>query len=425
MNRKWAFLFLMLACISLVSGCWSKKELTDVALVSALGIDIDEKGRYVGTFQIINPGNVAGGMQGGGAGQGPSVSVYSTTGNNIVEVSRRASTKISRRLYYAHTNLVVVSDELAEKEGLAAIMDAFDRHPEFRTTARVVIARESSAADIVKTLTAVDKIPANKVIKTMELTEKRWGEHVKTNIQEVTKDLVSPGKEPILTGFRMIGNAKKGEKMENVQESALDAILQADAIAVFKDDKLVDWLTGETARGTLWVLDKIKSTGISIDWQDKQEAIAYQVVRQKTKVTATMKNGQPQISINVQAEGDIDEANVPVNLADPRVLLRIEKALGKEIEKEIHKSIQHASQHKTDIFGFGEAMHRSEPESWKRMEKNWNDEHFPKLKVKVNVDAYIRRTGLRSKPMHFGGHLRVGPPVGQRVKAVGFSTPRG
>ncbi|PLT35801.1 Ger(x)C family spore germination protein [Bacillus sp. V5-8f] len=403
MIRKWAFVFLMLACISFVSGCWSKKELTDISLVSALGIDKNEKGRYVGTFQIINPGNVAGGMQGGGGGgQGPAVSVYSSTGDNLVEVSRRASTKISRRLYYAHTNLVVISDELAKKEGLSDMMDALDRDPEFRSTARVVIARESSAAEIVKTLTAVDKIPSNKVIKTMELTEKRWGEHVNMNVQELLKDLVSSGKEPVVTGFRMVGNARQGKKMENIQQTALDAVLQADGIAVFKDDKLVDWLQGEHARGTLWILDKLKATGISVDWGNKKEAIVYKMVRQKTKVSASMKNGQPDISINVRAEGDIGETKVPVNLANSRELLKIEKALEKEIETEIHKAIASAQKNKSDIFGFGEALHRSNHKAWRQLENNWDDNHFPRIRAQIKVDAHIRRTGLRNKPYHLG-----------------------
>ena len=176
MKRKGIFLSLILAGFALTSGCWSNKELNDLALVSALGIDKNEKGRYVGTFQIVNPANVAGGLQGGGGGQGPAVSVYSTSGDNLVEVSRRASTKISRRLYYAHTNLVVISEELAREEGISKIMDALDRDPEFRETATMVIARETKASDIIKTLTAIDKIPANKVIKTLKLTEKRWGE---------------------------------------------------------------------------------------------------------------------------------------------------------------------------------------------------------------------------------------------------------
>ncbi|MFC3884488.1 Ger(x)C family spore germination protein [Bacillus songklensis] len=398
MNHKWVFLFLMLAGIVLLSGCWSKKELTDLALVAALGIDKNEEGRYVGTFQIVNPGNVTGGMQGGGGGQGPAISVYSTTGDNLVEVSRRASTKISRRMYYAHTNLVIISDKLAKEEGITNIFDAFDRDPEFRITAKVVIAHDAKAADIVKTLTAVDKIPANKVIKTLKFTERRWGAHINNNIQDVINSLVSPGKEPVLTGFRLNGNFKEGKKMENIQQSALEATLQADGLAVFKEGKLIDWLQGETARGAVWILDKIKATGVNINWKKEEEAIAYEVVRQKTKVSANMKNGRPNISIHVRAEGNIGEVTVPVDLTDPRVLLNIEKALEKEIKKEIQDAIQRAQKDKSDIFGFGEAVHRSEPEAWKQLKHDWNDSHFPELKVDVTVDAFVRRTGLRNKP---------------------------
>ncbi|MEB4859235.1 Ger(x)C family spore germination protein, partial [Priestia megaterium] len=108
MKRKGAFLVLMMLVTVLLSSCWSKKELTDLAIVSAVGIDKTKDGKYHLTLQIINPGNVAGGMQEGGGGtQSPPVTIYSASGDNLVEASRRASGRISRRLYYAHTNLVV------------------------------------------------------------------------------------------------------------------------------------------------------------------------------------------------------------------------------------------------------------------------------------------------------------------------------
>lgn len=398
MNHKKVFLFLVLTATLLLSGCWSKKELTDLALIAAFGIDINEDGKYVGTFQIINPGNVAGGLQGGGGGERPPIIIYSSTGDNIVEVSRHASSKFSRRLYYAHTNLVVISDELAKKQGITTIFDALDRDPEFRSTATVVIARDTKAADIVKTLTPIDKIPANKVIKTLKFTGKRYGEHLNVNIQEVMRSLESPGKEPVITGFHLDGSAKHAKKLENIQETAPEASLEASGIAIFKEGKLIDWIQGKTARGAVWGLDKIKATYVNINWEEKKEAIAYQVIHQKTKVSANMKNGQPKISIHVRAEGDIGEVTLPIDLTDPRVLSNIEKALEKEIKKEIYVAVERAQKNKSDIFGFGETIRRTDPKAWKKMKHDWNDVHFHELEVDVTVDAFIRRTGLRNKP---------------------------
>ncbi|MGV2503211.1 Ger(x)C family spore germination protein, partial [Priestia megaterium] len=219
MKRKGTLLLLMLTITLLLTSCWSKKELTDLAIVAAMGIDKTKDGRYHLTLQIINPGNVAGGMQGGGGGtQSPPVTIYSASGDNIVEASRRASGRISRRLYYAHANLVVVGEKLAKEEGINTLIDSLDRDPEFRNTSTLVIANHTTAADLVKTLTPVDKIPANKVLKTLEFTERKWGENVKTSLQEVTKSLESPGRGTVVSGFRLVGNPQQAQKLDNLQE---------------------------------------------------------------------------------------------------------------------------------------------------------------------------------------------------------------
>ncbi|MDY0943707.1 Ger(x)C family spore germination protein [Priestia megaterium] len=398
MKRKGLFLLLMMTITVLLSSCWSKKELTDLAIVSAIGIDKTKDGRYHLTLQIINPGNVAGGMQGGGGGtQSPPVTIYSASGDNIVEASRRASSKISRRLYYAHANLIVIGEKLARENGLNPLIDAMDRDPEFRNTATMVIANHSTAADFVKTLTPVDKIPANKVLKTLEFTQREWGENIKLTLQEVIKKLRSPGEQTIVGGFRVVGNHKQAQMLENLQKSAPEATLRASGIAVLKQGKLVDWLYGEKARGTIWILDKIQGTDINIDWGGEKEAIAYQTVRQKTQISAQVKNGQPYISVHARVEGDIAEIEVPVDITNPKVITKIEQLLRTEIEKELKKAIEHAQKNKADIFGFGEVVHRSRPNQWKKIKSEWSDVYFPKLKVDITVEAYVRRAGLRNK----------------------------
>ncbi|MGE8080264.1 Ger(x)C family spore germination protein [Peribacillus loiseleuriae] len=398
MKRKWFFLFLILTSTSLISGCWNARELPDLAIVSALGIDKNEDGKYVGTFQIINPSYVTGGLQGGGGGQGPPVTVYSSTGDNIYELTRRLSTKSSRTLYYAHTNLLVISEDLAKKDGITNILDAFERDYEFRTTAMIVIAHRSKAEDIIKTLTPLDKVSAVKVIKTLKNAESLLGEEPTVTLQEVIRYLVSPGKEPLISGITLNGKKKNAKKVANTQGSSTpQARLESDGIAVFNDGKLVDWLHGKTARGTAWVLNRIKSTIVNISWEREKTAIEYTVMRQKTKVSAHTKKGQPKISIQIRAEGDIGEVSVPVNLNDPHVLRKIEIEVAKTIKKDVNDAIHRAQENKTDIFGFGEAFYRSDPKEWNKLKTNWNDVTFPKLEVNVTVEAFVRRSGLRNK----------------------------
>lgn len=382
----------------LLSGCWSKKELTDLAIVAAFGIDKNEKGRYVGTLQIINPGNVAGGMQGGGGSQGPPVSVVTGTGDSIVELSRRTSRKLSRRLYYAHTNLVIIGEELAKEESISDILDSLERDAEFRSTAIVVIAQGSKASDIVKVLTSIDKIPANKVIKTLKFTERTWGENISVNMQEAIQTLVSPGKELVVSGFRVSGDVNKGTKTANTQQTEPSSILSAGSLAIFKKGKLTHWIDGETARGSVFLFDKLNASAIAVKWEGKDEAIVYELIRQKTKISAKMEKGKYHVSIKVQAEGNIGEARVLTDLTNPHVLLKIEKEVEKEIKKEITIAVKQAQKNKADIFGFGDALHRTNPKEWKKMADKWNDVYFPEVTTDIVVDAFIRRTGLRNNP---------------------------
>jgi spore germination protein KC len=396
-NRFKCF-FVIIGTTLLLSGCWSKKELTDLAIVAAFGIDKNEEGKYVGTLQIINPGNVTGGMQGGGGNQGPPVSVITGTGDNIVELSRRTSRKLARRLYYAHTNLVVISEELAREESINDILDPLERDAEFRSNAIIVIAQGTKASDIVKVLTTIEKIPANKVIKTLKFTEKTWGENISVTIQEAIKTLVSPGKELMVSGFRVSGDTNKGKKMENTQQTEPTALLYAGSLAIFKNGKLTAWIDGETARGSIFILDKINASAIGVKWEGKDEAIVYELIRQKTKVSAKMEKGKPRVSIKVSAEGNIGETRVPTDLNNPDVLLKIEKVIEKEIKKEISTAVKQAQKNKSDIFGFGEALHRTNPKEWKKISAKWNDVYFPEVKTDIVVDAFIRRTGLRNNP---------------------------
>ena len=396
MSRKSISLYLIMATILLLSGCWSQNELNELAIISATSIDKNEEGQYIKTIQLINPMNVAGGLQGGGAGQSPAVTVYSATGESVLEAHFKASAKISRKLYHAHANLIVLSEEVVREDGLENVLDAFEREPEIRSTARIVIAHNTKAGDLLKSLTAVDKIPAEKVNGTLEVTEKFRGTNVEMTLQDVIKALTSEGKEPVISGFSMNGDIEQGKKMENVQQSELDTTLEADGLAIFKEGKLIDWYQEDMAKGVIWILDKIKGTDVELDRDEKKNAIVYNVFRQKTKVSADTKNDIPSIRINVRAEGDIREVRTSIDLKDPKVILELEKELEKKIKTQLEDTVKRTQQNKTDIFGFGEVVHRSDPEKWKTLKNDWNNNYFPDLNVQVKVEAFIRRTGLRS-----------------------------
>lgn len=396
MKRKMGVSLLMIVLLTLLlSGCWNQEELNDLALVMAVGVDKAKSGKgFQLTYEIVNPGNVASSQMGGG--QGAPVAAYKSTGKTFLEASRKASKELSRHMYYAHTNALVISEEVA-REGILDLLDFIDRDSVFRTTTLLFVAKNASAENVVSTLTILDKIPANKLVKALNVTTELLGENVKIDIDEFISSLVSTGKEPMANGVMLQGDKSMGKKMNNIASDMPDVIIKNDGLAIFKDGKLNGWIDGEKARGVIWVMNKIKGTDIQVDWQGKEKAIGISIRRSKTKVHVSFKNRKPVIHVNINAEGDIDEVNKAIDLSNPAIIRKIEEGANREIEKEVGRSIKTIQHKKSDVFGFGEIVHRSDPKLWRKLEGNW-DEQFASLEISVKSELYLRRNGLRSKP---------------------------
>ncbi|MCM2533070.1 hypothetical protein NDK43_12555 [Neobacillus pocheonensis] len=169
--KKCISIFLLIVLIlPTLSACWNQKELTDLAFVMAMGIDKGKTKKFDVSFQIVNPGNVSSGQQSGG-GQGLPIAIFKSSGNTLTEAARNATKKVSRQLYYAHTNLLVISEEIAKTQMLN-VFDALERDPVFRTTTYIVISRNTSADVVVSSLSLLDKLPANKITKELQINGK-------------------------------------------------------------------------------------------------------------------------------------------------------------------------------------------------------------------------------------------------------------
>ncbi|MFD0825927.1 Ger(x)C family spore germination protein [Neobacillus sp. M.A.Huq-85] len=393
--KKYLVIFLLnILFIPIVSACWNQKELTDLAFVMALGIDRGEDKKFDFSVQIVNPGNVSSGQSGGG--QGLPIVVYKSTGNTATEAARKITRQISRRLYYAHTNLVVVSEEVA-KTDLLDILDALDRDPEFRTTTELVVARNVSAEDMISTLSLLDKLPVNKITKEINTTEKLLGENMHVPIDDFLAALVSKGKQPLANGIRLIGDTENVGKSDILQKTKADGVPAAAGLALFKSGKLTGWVDQKNARGVVWVLNKVQSTDINVSWNGKKDALSIAPIRSKTKVTPSMKNGKPLINVFIENEGWISEANTAIDLSNPEVIKKIDQLVQNEIQKEVLAAIKAAQRKKSDVFGFGETIHRAYPLYWKKIKADW-DNQFAELDVNVKVASYVRREGIRVNP---------------------------
>ncbi|SDN09456.1 spore germination protein KC [Psychrobacillus sp. OK028] len=379
-------IFILLILCIVLTGCWNRRELNELAITLAMGLDkIDDE--YVVSAQVVVPSEVS--MK-GGKGTTP-VTLIQGRGETVYEAIRKMTKSSSRKVYPGHLRMLVISESLAS-EGIGHPIDLISRDWELRSDFYVAIAKDSTAEEILNVLTPLETIPANKMFNTLKVSEENWAATVGITLDQLITDLISNGKEAVLTGIIVTGKQELGSSTENVITVTPSAKIKVDDLAVFKGDKLVGWLTEDESRGYSGITNHVKNTVGTISCPGGGRA-SLEVLSFKSKVKGKVKNGSPEADINVKIAANVGEIECSIDISKAESVEALEKLYEKAVKVTINDSITSVQEkYETDIFGFGNAIHRSYPNEWKTLKNQWN-QHFTEMKVNIKVDVKILKTG--------------------------------
>ncbi|WP_426452587.1 Ger(x)C family spore germination protein [Paenibacillus sp. S-38] len=384
---------LIACCTLLLTGCWNRREMNQLAINMGLGIDKDDKGGYRITAQVVEPREVA--SRQGGGGNSP-VTVYQTTAKTIYEAIGRITEESPRRLYLSHLRILVLGESLA-KEGVAPILDFLSRNHEMRTDFYIVVAKESRAEEILKVLTAIEEVPANKLFTSLYESEKSWAPALTITLDRFINDLVKEGRNPVLTGVKIIGKKKASSKKELSMPDP-ETKIKISSLAVFRKDKLIGWLDEKESKGYVYITNKVYRTVGSMRCP-KGGQMNLEIVRSKTVMTGRVVGGKPEITIEVRNEGNIGEVQCEVDLTKPETIDELERVASARLQEIVKAALAAAQKkYKSDIFGFGDKIRRSDPKGWDQIKDEW-DKLFPQMQVYVKADFQIRRLGTVANPI--------------------------
>ncbi|WP_442596069.1 Ger(x)C family spore germination protein [Neobacillus sp. D3-1R] len=389
---KRIFLLPLFAVTFLLSGCWDKVELNEIAIVSGITIEKGENARYKVTVSAINSAEQS---KTSAMGNTPSVS-YSLEGDSVSELSQKMNVGVSRKLIYSHTRVLVI-DEAVAREGLLEFLDFLERSGEFRNDFNILIAREGEAQDILKITYPIQKDPSLKIHDQAQALHNEWGGDPGIRLTDFITTLILEGKHAVAAAVKVKGDPEKGSSVENNKKIDLDALIEFDGLAVFNFDKLVGFLSLEDARSYLWTED-LEQTELSVPCnEEKDKFIDIKVISTSTKKETEFKNGKAELVVNVIGEADLvgTQCTDPLDKID--TFNKYEKLTEKFIEKNIKETITKTQEkYKVDIFGFGDTLNRSNHKEFKKIKYDW-DQYFSEASLTVKANIFLRRSGIRNK----------------------------
>lgn len=385
--------FILVCSLMLIlSGCWNNRELEDLGIAVAMGLD-KEGDEFVVTVQLVNPSSISARM--GDSSRAPIVT-YQEKGKTIFDAIRRLTKTSPRKTFYPHLKILVIGEKLA-KEGFADSLDLLARDQEFRSDFYIVVAKKHRADQVLNVLVPVEKIAAQNMFTKLKTSADVFAPTLALTFGDLLKDLTSPGKLPVITGVTLTGDSIEGEKMKNLQETNPKVRLTYTNISVFKKDKLKGWLNEKESKGYNYIQNNVKSTIVVVPcFKNPKKNISVELIGSETEIKTQSMDHSPIMDVSVKADANIAEVGCSIDLTKQETINKIEKLVANDINKKIRASIYAAQQkYKIDFLGFGEVVHRSQPKYWKRVKKDW-DKEFVTISINSKVDVHINKIGKRS-----------------------------
>lgn len=384
MNKKIiklpAILYIIFSLL-LLTGCWDRTEINDLALITASSYDMAPGGKLQYSVQILLPaGGSKGGGQGGSGGQGKKSYVVETAvGIDPGDAEKNIQKKFPRRLFRGHRRVIIFGEELA-RHGLEIMLDSIGRDPQNRLRTNVIVAKGQKGIDLLKSDYPIERIPTEAMREMTVL-----GVGIDANIHDLLIAASNKGVQAIAVAI------EKGQGEEGFKTAGL---------ALFKDLKLEGYLDNEKTEGFLWTKGRQKKGIIATQVPGYDGVIRINIKSQEARIVPKIKGKKPVIGIEILGSGSIYGNSTKLDMSVPDNIKIAQKAVNERIRKQVEDTVVSVQKEiGTDIFGFGLAFSQFKPAEWGKLEKYW-DYIFPELDVYLSVDFRIRTSGMSGPPLY-------------------------
>lgn len=377
--KKFVLIIITLFILLISSGCYNYKEINDMAIVSSIGIDKDNKNdKYIVSAQIMNSKESE-------DSEDSQITVYTKEGDTVHEALRNITLKSPRKLYGNHLSKIVLSEEVA-KEGIDNILDIFNRITEVRNEFIITIVKEDKASDVLKVLTTTESIPAEYVKLSLKIADKTSGLTYATKLDEFISLYLKKGIDPVVPVLKIDKKEKKGTTINNITTTNPISKIVIEDLAVTNKGKLETYLKNEEVIGYNFLRNQIQKMIIPVKCDDENNYASILILKNKTKSNAAKKDNKYIINFNINSEAIITEYNCKKDLTDEKVIMELEKDTEKKIRRYIKKSLNKQKETKGKFLGLERIIYLDYP-------KYKNEDYSVKYNVNVNL---VRKGEIRN-----------------------------
>nr|WP_268893040.1 Ger(x)C family spore germination protein [Paenibacillus lutrae] len=359
--------------VSLMTGCWSSRDLQTMAYATALVVDfVDNK--YVIHAQILNFSNIAK-NESTQIGQEVPIWIGKSEGTTVTEAMTTFYATSQLRIFWGHLKAVVVTENMMRR-GLREVYDEMNRFHQIRFNV-LFYGTNESPTELLSRKSLLNFSP----LESLLARPKQFYDQ---------KSLILP-----LYGFKFIAQLNEAGNSTLLPSLAIrngvwtedttnKGMLDIDGAYFFNDLKYTDWMPISDLLGARWLQTKLRRSPINVP--DEQPFAVLFMENPKFAITSLIEGEEVRYNIDIELSSYVNELRENVSGED------IKKAAEKVIEDEIRNTYNKAILKKVDIYMLSKTLYRKHPKVWKKI---YDKKEFPlkkdslnEVNVKIHIDHY-------------------------------------
>ncbi|AJY76493.1 Ger(x)C family spore germination protein [Paenibacillus beijingensis] len=376
----------------LIGGCWDKTELNELGIISGTAVDLTSNGKWDVSYQLVIPQAISA-QTGGGGGQSAPFNVFSTEADSLRGAISKATQEMSRKLYFAHNQVIIISEQAARK-GIGTLMDVYLRNSDSRETVDVFVVPDNARL-MLEQILPLDRISGAGLERLVDIEENNGGSFREMTMHQVLLKLLGPTRSVAIPGLALTGANKKLDNIEILGHTATPSKVRLQRLAVIREDSFVGWLNTQESMGAMWLSGYLKRATLSFsNGAGAAKRNSVQIRAASTTVKPERTGDGWTMHVQVQAAGRLIEYNGTENLQRPASVPVLEQQIGTLIKTNMEMSWMAVRRLKADFLGFGELVRERYPAQWKKIAPKWNELEFPAVKLDIKVKFKLKDTGL-------------------------------
>ena len=369
--KRLGVLLCISAAVLLLSGCWDYRGMDDLTIVTGIAVDRDPvSGGYRLMIEAVDINSVE------QETSGSSPLFIEAEGRTLREALNDARKRLYGQLFFSNMQVLIVSRQIAETEGIAQVVDFFLNDIDIREALDVVISGENSAAALLQGALLDHNLMSFQLEHIIQSYQKSVAYSVSSNLYQAFDSLQAPGKHLLLPYFQL-------------REHQESKIAEVRGLAYFSSDRLAGLLERDEVYAHFMITGSPTDLLLTMPAIESETGyLAFYLFRCDGSQSVRYENGKLTLSVALQMEASPETVS-----GSDAELDALTTRLEAHTTRSVTRLINQMQAKQQDMLGFASTLYKSDYPLWKQLEPQWS-RLFAEAEVEISVNCTLRFSGI-------------------------------